>query len=218
MIDNDEIAFELEEAYRINRNWPGKPETQERLAVAVAAAVAALGADRAAPDGTPSVMGVRERIAEKLSTELGDAFDCTRVRSAWGYGTMTEDDFVPVTERLDEIVDGILSAQADALGKLLQENDPTPAEEEDWNDTPKPTPAVPIDKSVSDDYITCLEDGKKFKSLKRHLLTHYGMTPEQYREKWKLPPDYPMIAPSYAAARTSLANATRSGIDKRRRK
>jgi predicted transcriptional regulator len=66
-------------------------------------------------------------------------------------------------------------------------------------------PAVNPKRSVHDDYIVCLEDGKKFKSLKRHLSTHYDMTPEQYREKWDLPRDYPMVAPAYAAARSSLA-------------
>ncbi|XHC09205.1 MucR family transcriptional regulator [Labrenzia sp. ac12] len=66
-------------------------------------------------------------------------------------------------------------------------------------------PAVPIKKSVAPDYITCLEDGKKFKSLKRHLRTHYDMTPEEYREKWGLDVDYPMVAPNYAAARSELA-------------
>jgi len=66
-------------------------------------------------------------------------------------------------------------------------------------------PAVNPKRSVHDDYIVCLEDGKKFKSLKRHLSTHYDMTPEQYREKWKLPVDYPMVAPAYAATRSSLA-------------
>lgn len=66
-------------------------------------------------------------------------------------------------------------------------------------------PAVPIKKSVTPDYIYCLEDGKKFKSLKRHLRSHYDMTPAEYREKWKLDPDYPMVAPSYAAARSKLA-------------
>jgi len=66
-------------------------------------------------------------------------------------------------------------------------------------------PAVNPKRSVQDDYIVCLEDGKKFKSLKRHLSTHYDLTPEQYREKWKLPADYPMVAPAYAAARSSLA-------------
>lgn len=66
-------------------------------------------------------------------------------------------------------------------------------------------PAVPVKKSVTPEYIICLEDGKKFKSLKRHLRTSYGMTPEAYREKWGLPKDYPMVAPAYAAARSELA-------------
>lgn len=66
-------------------------------------------------------------------------------------------------------------------------------------------PAVPIKKSVTDDYIICLEDGKKFKSLKRHLRTHFNLTPEQYREKWNLPADYPMVAPNYANSRSKLA-------------
>ena len=66
-------------------------------------------------------------------------------------------------------------------------------------------PAVPVKKSVTPDYIICLEDGKQFKSLKRHLRTQYGLSPEQYREKWNLAPDYPMVAPNYAAARSTLA-------------
>ena len=66
-------------------------------------------------------------------------------------------------------------------------------------------PAVPIKKSVTAEHIICLEDGKKFKSLKRHLKTHYDLSPEDYREKWGLPHDYPMVAPSYAAARSDLA-------------
>lgn len=68
-----------------------------------------------------------------------------------------------------------------------------------------PTPAVPIKKSVSDDYIICLEDGKKFRSLKRHIGTVYNLSPEQYREKWGLPRDYPMVAPAYSAIRSRLA-------------
>ncbi|MER9432558.1 MucR family transcriptional regulator [Mesorhizobium sp. M0408] len=67
------------------------------------------------------------------------------------------------------------------------------------------TPAVPIRKSVTPDYIISLEDGKKFKSLKRHLSTHYGLTPDGYRAKWGLAADYPMVAPNYAAARSALA-------------
>ncbi len=66
-------------------------------------------------------------------------------------------------------------------------------------------PAVPVRKSIAPDYIICLEDGKKFKSLKRHLRTHYDMSPEEYREKWALPPDYPMVAPNYSATRSRLA-------------
>jgi predicted transcriptional regulator len=75
--------------------------------------------------------------------------------------------------------------------------------------TPEPVeelkPAVPVRKSVNADYIVCLEDGKKFKSLKRHLRTHYNLSPEEYREKWGLPADYPMVAPNYSATRSRLA-------------
>jgi predicted transcriptional regulator len=79
-------------------------------------------------------------------------------------------------------------------------------------------PAVPVKRSISSEYIVCLEDGKKFKSLKRHLRTQYNMTPEQYREKWALPPDYPMVAPNYAAARSQLAKQMGLGQQRRRRK
>ena len=84
----------------------------------------------------------------------------------------------------------------DTLNALASEEAPTPAEL---------TPAVPIKTSVTDDYIVCLEDGKKLKMLKRHLMTAYGMTPEEYRAKWGLKPDYPMVAPNYAAKRQELA-------------
>ncbi len=66
-------------------------------------------------------------------------------------------------------------------------------------------PAVPIRKSITNEHLVCLEDGKKFKSLKRHLRTRYEMSPEQYREKWGLPPEYPMVAPNYARQRSDLA-------------
>ncbi len=69
----------------------------------------------------------------------------------------------------------------------------------------RPQPAVPINRSITSDFIICLEDGKKLKMLKRHLKTAYGMTPEQYRERWGLPADYPMVAPSYAQRRSKLA-------------
>jgi predicted transcriptional regulator len=79
-------------------------------------------------------------------------------------------------------------------------------------------PAVPIKKSITPDYLVCLEDGKKFKSLKRHLRTQYNMTPEQYREKWGLAADYPMVAPNYAQARSQLAKQMGLGQQHRRRK
>jgi predicted transcriptional regulator len=79
-------------------------------------------------------------------------------------------------------------------------------------------PAISVKKSITPDYIVCLEDGKKFKSLKRHLRTQYSMTPEQYREKWDLPPDYPMVAPNYAAARSQLAKQMGLGQQRRRRR
>lgn len=84
-----------------------------------------------------------------------------------------------------------------ALKALSAEETAPPAEEK--------KPAVPVRKSVTPEYIVCLEDGKKFKSLKRHLRTHYNLSPEEYREKWGLPADYPMVAPSYSATRSKLA-------------
>lgn len=83
-----------------------------------------------------------------------------------------------------------------ALATLSTESQP---------EAPALTPAVSIRKSVTPDYIVCLEDGKKFKALKRHLGVHYNLTPEEYRQKWGLPADYPMVAPAYAATRSALA-------------
>jgi predicted transcriptional regulator len=82
--------------------------------------------------------------------------------------------------------------------------------------TEAPKPAVTVRKSITPDYIICLEDGKKFKSLKRHLRTQYDLTPEDYREKWGLPPDYPMVAPNYAEARSALAK--KMGLGQQRKK
>lgn len=91
-----------------------------------------------------------------------------------------------------------LIAEVHGALRALQSNEvPAPVEEL--------KPAVPVRKSVAADYIICLEDGKKFKSLKRHLRTHYNLSPEEYREKWGLPADYPMVAPSYSATRSQLA-------------
>lgn len=80
----------------------------------------------------------------------------------------------------------------------------------------RPQPAVPIKKSVTPDYIICLEDGKQLKMLKRHLKTAYNMSPEEYRERWGLNPDYPMVAPNYAAQRSHLAKEIGLGTRARR--
>jgi len=82
----------------------------------------------------------------------------------------------------------------------------------------RPRPAVAVKKSVFPDYIVCLEDGKKLKMLKRHLKTAYNMTPEEYRERWGLAPDYPMVAPNYAKHRSTLAKKIGLGTKSRRRR
>ena len=82
---------------------------------------------------------------------------------------------------------------------------------------PKPEPKVSIRSSIKPDYIVCLEDGKKLKMLKRHLMTHYNMTPDQYRQKWGLSADYPMVAPNYAEQRRSLAKKIGLGTKRRTR-
>src|SRR6476620_7652631 len=81
---------------------------------------------------------------------------------------------------------------------------------------PKPEPKVSIRASVKPDYIVCLEDGKRLKMLKRHLMTHYSMTPDQYRQKWGLSADYPMVAPNYAEQRRTLAKSIGLGTKRRR--
>lgn len=107
---------------------------------------------------------------------------------------------------------------AEALPSLIQEVYRTLASVGKEQVLPdKQLPAVPIKKSVFPDFIICLEDGKKLKMLKRHLKTSYNMTPEQYREKWQLTPDYPMVAPSYARHRSSLAKKIGLGTKPRGR-
>ena len=91
----------------------------------------------------------------------------------------------------------------------LSDRAPAPASE-------RPKPAVPINKSIHRDFLVCLEDGKELKMLKRHLRSTYGMTPDQYRKRWGLPADYPMVAPSYAARRSDFAK--RIGLGKGVRK
>ncbi|GAA0732969.1 MucR family transcriptional regulator [Sphingomonas japonica] len=89
----------------------------------------------------------------------------------------------------------------------------TPAQAEEV----KQEPAVSVRSSIKPDFIVCLEDGKKLKMLKRHLMTHYQMTPEQYRAKWNLPADYPMVAPNYAEQRRTLAKKIGLGTKRRKR-
>jgi predicted transcriptional regulator len=102
---------------------------------------------------------------------------------------------------------GLIADIHAALGRVGGAAEQAPVE--------KQKPAVNPKRSVHDDYIVCLEDGKKFKSLKRHLMTHYGMTPDQYREKWSLDSSYPMVAPNYAAARSQLAK--KMGLGRKRK-
>src|SRR3954454_25025522 len=104
----------------------------------------------------------------------------------------------------------LIGAVHDALTKSASGTSAQQAPEE-----PK-EPAVPIKRSVQPDYVICLEDGKRFKSLKRHLRTVYDLTPDQYRAKWGLPPAYPMVAPNYAAARSQLAKSMGLGQQRRR--
>jgi predicted transcriptional regulator len=82
----------------------------------------------------------------------------------------------------------------------------------------RPKPAVPVGRSVQHDYIVCLEDGKKLKMLKRYLRSRYDMSPDEYRRRWGLPPDYPMVAPAYAARRSAFAKQIGLGRGVRRRK
>lgn len=103
---------------------------------------------------------------------------------------------------------GLITSVHGALAHLS--NKPSEPEE------PAPTPAVSIRRSIQQDFLICLEDGKKFKSLKRHLRTRYNLSPDEYRARWNLPDDYPMVAPSYAATRSELARTM--GLGQQRRK
>ncbi len=104
---------------------------------------------------------------------------------------------------------GLISDVYNALLRVDSGSSAAPAE--------PPKPAIAVKRSVTNDYLICLEDGKKFKSLKRHLRTQYGLSPEDYREKWGLPADYPMVAPNYAKARSNLAKQMGLGQQRRRR-
>ena len=134
---------------------------------------------------------------------------------------------------LDDAPENLIDLTADIVSAYVSNNTISPQDltgliaEVHWALTktvevepePEPEPikpAVSIKRSVTPEYIICLEDGKKFKSLKRHLRTHYNMSPEEYREKWGLPVDYPMVAPSYAKERSLLAK--KMGLGQQRKK
>lgn len=104
-----------------------------------------------------------------------------------------------VSEVISQIYDALASAQSNHMGGI----------------EPDRTPAVPIKKSITPDYIICLEDGRKLKMLKRHLRTAYNMTPQEYRMKWGLPADYPMVAPNYAESRSAFAKKV--GLGRKRK-
>ena len=133
------------------------------------------------------------------------SFACGRTRSV--VQAMEQDNLIELTAEIvsayvsnNDIDSGDLAALISDVHSALQRTGGA-AEPE-----PEPLkPAVTVRKSVTPDFIVCLEDGKRFKSLKRHLRTHYDLTPDEYREKWGLPSDYPMVAPNYAKARSNLA-------------
>jgi len=113
--------------------------------------------------------------------------------------TLTSDIVAAHVSNNSVSVDDLPSLITNVYGALAGLGGAAEVEEE------KPEPAVSVRSSVKPDYIVCLEDGKKLKMLKRHLMTHYNMTPEEYRARWNLPADYPMVAPNYAEKRRELA-------------
>jgi predicted transcriptional regulator len=131
---------------------------------------------------------MRAEYDEALVAEKAELIDMTaEIVSAYvGHNKIAPEDLPGLIHKVFAALNGASS------GNILQPQ-------------PQLEPAVPIRKSITPDFLICLEDGKKFKSLKRHLHTHYNLTPDQYREKWGLPRDYPMVAPNYAQARSRLA-------------
>ena len=138
---------------------------------------------------------IEEAIVEDQSVNTGMSEHSADLRelTAEVVSAYVSNNSVPMSE-LPSLISQVHSALGSTQGEAAAAQ---PAE--------RPKPAVPVKKSVTEDYIICLEDGKQFKSLKRHLSSKYDMTPEEYRQRWNLPPDYPMVAPAYAAARSKLA-------------
>ena len=143
-----------------------------------------------------------------MSAEYTDAEIQDASLYAWkivGEGNPLPCSALSVTKKFILVRNAILSGSTDELEKFLEPAAPEPK---------RPEPAVPVKKSVFPDYIVCLEDGKKMKLLKRHLQTAYNMTPQEYRERWGLPPEYPMVAPGYAERRSAIAKSV--GLGKKR--
>ena len=138
-------------------------------------------------------MNSKSSSLEGLNTEILQA--TVDIMSAYvSYNTIASDDIPALIKTVFATLSGIAN---DAI-----------------EDDQENVPAVPVRKSIAPDYIICLEDGKKLKMLKRYLRSQYDMTPEDYRAKWRLPPDYPMVAPNYAAERSKLAK--KIGLGRRR--
>jgi predicted transcriptional regulator len=117
--------------------------------------------------------------------------------------------FVSHNEVTPDAIPSLIQTVHEAVTGLGQPNAPPPDE--------KLKPAVPVSRSVQNDFIVCLEDGKRLKMLKRYLRSRYSMSPEEYRRRWGLPPDYPMVAPAYAARRSDFAKKIGLGRGVRRR-
>lgn len=149
----------------------------------------------------------RERPGEHRNTEMSDAAGKSFIElTASIVSAYVSNNPTPAAD-----IPALIGQVHGALQRLATGR-PEPASQEPAK------PAVPVKKSVTPEYLICLEDGKRFKSLKRHLRTQYKMTPEQYREKWGLPADYPMVAPNYAVERSQLAKKMGLGQQSRRRK
>lgn len=140
-----------------------------------------------------------------MSAEYTDAEIQDASLYAWkivGEGPHILSNFLSKTKTFILVRNAILSGNTDELAQYLAPPVVEPS---------RPEPAVPVKKSVFPDYIICLEDGKKMKLLKRHLQTAYNMTPQEYRERWGLPPEYPMVAPAYAERRSEIAKSVGLG-------
>jgi predicted transcriptional regulator len=133
---------------------------------------------------------IRGAAVEKIESDMNETLI-----------TLTSDIVAAHVSNNSVAVDDLAILITNVYGALANLGQPAPVVEE------MPEPAVSVRASVKPDYIVCLEDGKKLKMLKRHLMTHYNMTPDQYRQRWSLPTDYPMVAPNYAEKRRELAKS-----------